>query len=152
MGKVTFLPVSSGDVAELGVLMASSHCDIPLFSSFVPAGFPSPAEGWVERTLDLNDLCIRSPDSTYFVRVRGDSMIDAGILDGSVLTVDRAIPATHNAIVIARVDSELTVKRYEERPVPRLVPANPAYSLIELTGRDVEIIGVVTFTISRLWP
>lgn len=125
---------------------------IPLFTSVVRAGFPSPAESWIEKSLDLNDLCIAHPESSYFVRVEGDSMIDAGIESGDILIVDRSINASHNTIVIARVGTELTVKRLLTKPSPKLVPANPAYSEISTQENDVEILGVVTFTIKRLWP
>ncbi len=150
MTKVIFIQLKSNDISQLGLLCSDQHTPIPLFCSTVPAGFPSPAEGWVERTLDLNDLCIRNPNSSYFVRVKGDSMINAGISDGDVLVIDRAVAAHHNSIVVARVGAELTVKRLETRPVRRLVPDNPAYQPINTDGLDVEIIGVATFTIKKL--
>lgn len=106
----------------------------------------------MERSLDLNDLCIRNIDSSYFVRVSGDSMINAGITDGDVLVIDRSIPPIHNTIVVARIGAELTVKRLELKPIKRLVPDNPAYTPIDTEGLDVEIIGVATFTIKRLLP
>lgn len=78
-------------------------------------------------------------------------MINAGISDGDVLIIDRAITPTNNVIVVARVGSELTVKRLRLKPVMQLVPDNPAYSPINTEGQDVEIIGVVTFAIKRLF-
>lgn len=152
MKKVTFLALPFPTISEIGTLETGSRFPIRLYETPVAAGFPSPAESWIERTLDLNDLCIRNPDSSYFVRVRGDSMIEAGIAEGDYLVIDRALPAVHNTIVVARVANELTVKRLEERPVPRLVPANPAYRPIETEGLDVELIGVATFTIRGLLP
>jgi DNA polymerase V len=151
MKTVTFIPAPYTNISAIGTFAPAQCCPIPFFGSDVPAGFPSPAEGWVERSLDLNDLCIRNPDSSYFVRVRGESMINAGINDSDVLVIDRAITYTHNAIVVARVGSELTVKRLLLKPVKRLVPENPAFQPIDTEGLDVEIIGVATFAIKRLF-
>ena len=82
----------SGEFEQLG---------IPLFSDAVTAGFPSPATDYCERKLELNELCIKKPAATYFVRAQGDSMIDAGIFPGDVIVVDRSINAAHGDIVIA---------------------------------------------------
>jgi DNA polymerase V len=150
MKKVNFLP--SQGISEFGKLSDASGVALPFYGASIPAGFPNPAESWVERSLDLNDLCIRNPDSSYFVRVCGESMINAGIGEGDVLVIDRSLPHIHNAIVVARVGAELTVKRLQLKPVKRLVPENPAYMPIDTEGLDVEIIGVATFTIKRLLP
>jgi DNA polymerase V len=75
--------------------------EIPLYLDKVSAGFPSPAQDYVEKTLDLNELCIKHPSATYFVRVEGESMVDASILAGDVLVVDRSIKPKHGNIVIA---------------------------------------------------
>lgn len=126
---------------------------IPFFLSQVPAGFPSPAADYVERTLDLNELCIEHPTATYFVRVQGDSMVGAGIHDEDVLVVDRAIEARHRDIVIAGWQGELTVKRLVLRPRVRLESENSAYDPIEVPeGEDLEIFGVVRYVIHRLGP
>lgn len=77
----------------LGDARPGAALAIPLFASKIKAGFPSPAQDYVERTLDLNELCIRHPNATFFVRVEGDSMIEAGIYDGDVLVVDRSVDA-----------------------------------------------------------
>ncbi|WP_431310030.1 LexA family protein [Marinospirillum insulare] len=83
---------------------------IPLFTDRVSAGFPSPAQDYVEQRLDLNQLCIKHPASTFFVRVEGHSMIEAGIFEGDILVFDRSIKPEHGAIVIANVFGETTVK------------------------------------------
>jgi DNA polymerase V len=83
----------------------------PLFLSGVSAGFPSPVEDYVDRKLDLNELLIKNPAATFFVRVAGDSMIDAGIHNDDILIVDRALEAGNGKIVIAVYNGELTVKR-----------------------------------------
>lgn len=124
---------------------------IPYFLDRVPAGFPSPAQDYVERTLDLNQLCIEHPTATYFVRAQGDSMIGAGIHSGDVLVVDRAIEARHGDVVIAGWEGELMVKRLELRPSIRLVPENTAFAPIVIPeGVELEIFGVVTNVVHRL--
>jgi len=124
---------------------------IPLFMSRVKAGFPSPAQDYVENSLDLNDLCIKHPSATYFVRCDGDSMIDAGIHQDDVLVVDRALQAKHGDIVIASISGSFTVKRLETQPSVRLVAMNPNYpSIIPSQEQDLEVFGVVTFVIHAL--
>lgn len=118
---------------------------IPLFLERVPAGFPSPAQDYVEKTLDLNELCIRHPAATFFVRVEGDSMTEEGIFPGDVLVVDRSLTAKHDDIVVASVDGEFTVKTLATRPRIALIPGNKSYKAIEFTeGDQLEIFGVVT--------
>ena len=97
---------------------------IPLFHERVSAGFPSPAQDFIEKTLDINELCVKRPAATFFVRVSGDSMTDAGIFPGDILVVDRSLQARHGDIVI---------------------PRNPAYSVIEFNDDNaMELFGVVT--------
>lgn len=125
---------------------------IPFFAEGVAAGFPSPAVGELNGTLDLNQLCVRHPAATYYVRARGDSMTGAGIDDGDILVVDRSVTVTNGAIIIAALDGEFTVKRLEmhERKV-RLLPENQAYQPIEITpSSGAEFFGVVTFVIKKM--
>jgi DNA polymerase V len=122
-----------------------SALPLPFYDLLVPAGFPSPAQDYVEKTLDLNELCITHPAATYFVRVQGDSMIDAGIQDGDLLIVDRAVQPKHGDIVIAGFHGELTCKKLETEPRLRLVPMNPEYPIIKVPDEtDLDIHGVVT--------
>lgn len=124
---------------------------LPLFAERVPAGFPSPAQDYVECTLDLNELCIAHPAATYYVRATGDSMIEAGIHDGDLLVVDRAIDAKHGNVVIAEVCGEFTVKELCLTPTVRLLPRNSAYLPIDFSGSDeLVLFGVVTFVIHAL--
>ena len=88
----------------------------------VPCGFPSPAQDYVEDSLDLNKLVIKHPSATYFVRVSGDSMIGAGISHGDLLVVDRSLNAVHGDIVIAAVAGEFTVKELQTHPRLQLIP------------------------------
>ncbi len=118
--------------------------EIPLVYSSIAAGFPSPAEDYVDRALDLNELLVTNPPATFFVRVTGDSMIDAGIHHGDILSVDRSEEAQDGSIVIALINGELTVKELSLYPTVRLIPHNPAYPVIELTENDdFEIFGRV---------
>lgn len=121
---------------------------LPLFMERVPCGFPSPAQDYLEGSLDLNKLVIKHPSATYFVRVSGDSMIGAGISDGDLLVVDRSLPAMHGDIVIAAVAGEFTVKELQTRPVLRLLPHNARYQPITFQSEEeLQIFGVVTFTL-----
>ena len=124
----------------------------PLFLSRVPAGFPSPAEDYVEGSLDLNEHLIQHKEATFFVRVQGESMIGAGILNGDLLVVDRALEAVDGNIVIAVVDGELTLKRLSRRNGQvRLLPENPCFHPIEFNDdQTLEIWGVVTNVIHRV--
>lgn len=126
---------------------------LPFYVSRVSAGFPSPAEDYAEASLSLDELTdIRAP-STYLVRAGGDSMIDAGIFDGDVLVVCRALDALSGDIVIACVQGEFTVKSLMLRPgkTPVLVPANPRCSPIILReGEELNVFGVVTYNLHKL--
>lgn len=124
---------------------------IPFMESPVPAGFPSAVESFAGKALDLQELLIKHPASTYFIRVKGDSMRDAGICSGDILIVDRSLAAAHNQIVIARIADELTVKRISiEKQKVILVPANEAYPAIVISDEmDAEVWGVVTYVIHK---
>ncbi|MES2661882.1 MAG: translesion error-prone DNA polymerase V autoproteolytic subunit [Pseudomonadota bacterium] len=134
-----------GEVSESFIL---SHLSIPLFIESVSAGFPSPAQSYVEQSLDLNELCIHHPNATFFVRVQGNSMIDAHILPGDILVVDRTLQAMHGDVVIASVQGEFTVKQLLTKPTPKLVACNKDYPAIEIIkDMELEIFGVVRYTI-----
>ncbi|MBF0195245.1 MAG: repressor LexA [Magnetococcales bacterium] len=125
---------------------------IPLFSSMVPAGFPSPADDYIENQLDLNQYLINHPAATFFVRVSGTSMTGAGINHGSILVVDRSLEPNHGDIVVAVIHGELTVKRLKREADGRvfLVPENPDYKPMELTQEmEVTIWGVVTSAVQE---
>ena len=124
---------------------------IPLVQSKVEAGFPSPADGYEEARLDINDLVVTHPDATFFVRVKGNSMINANINDEDILVVDRSLKPKHNDIVIAVVDDNFTVKTlFIKDSVTKLVPANPAFSEITLDNiNELNIWGVVSYVIHK---
>ncbi|HHQ4053622.1 TPA: translesion error-prone DNA polymerase V autoproteolytic subunit [Citrobacter freundii] len=121
---------------------------LPLFSDHVPCGFPSPAQDYVEKRIDLNELLVQHPSATYFVKSSGDSMIGAGISSGDLLIVDSSRKATHGDIVIAAVDGEFTVKRLQLHPTVMLMPENSVYPPIAIGSEDtLDIFGVVTFIV-----
>ncbi|MDH5187901.1 MAG: translesion error-prone DNA polymerase V autoproteolytic subunit [Rhodospirillaceae bacterium] len=130
---------------------------VAVFSSTVRAGFPSPAEDYIEGMLDLNEHLISHPAATFIVRVAGDSMVGAGIYPNDLLVVDRSIRPAPGRIVIAMVAGGLTVKRLEIKNKRwRLVAANPDYPPIEISPiadgvepEDCTIWGVVSSTIRK---
>jgi len=115
----------------------------------VSAGFPSPAEEYLEGTLDLNKLLIRRPAATFFVRVVGDSMTGAGIHSQDLLVVDRSLEPTSGRVIIAVLNSELTVKRLQISPTGvYLVAENQLYQPIAVTeAMQFEVWGTVTYVI-----
>jgi len=122
---------------------------LPLVSANVEAGFPSPADDHLERSIDLNEELVRNPAATFYVRVKGESMRDAGIHPGDLLMIDRSITPADRQIVIAMIDGEFTVKRFRKRNGKITLEAeNPAFQPIEV-DEDQELIiwGVVTYII-----
>jgi DNA polymerase V len=130
----------------------STKMSIPLYTAGVSAGFPSPADDFVDRSLDLNEFLIRHPSATYFVRVEGTSMIGSGIHPGDILIVDRALEPSDSSIVVAVLNGEFLVKRFRRGAGGcSLQPENPAYAPIELKeGMQLEVWGVVTYVIHKV--
>lgn len=128
---------------------AGAPCPVAFFVSRVEAGFPSPADDYLEGRLDLNEHLVARPAATFFLRVSGDSMTGAGIYAGDILIVDRSIAPSDGKIVIAAVDGELTVKRlYRRDGHIRLLSENPQYKPIEIAaGQDLHVWGVVIHAI-----
>ncbi|MDR2352601.1 MAG: translesion error-prone DNA polymerase V autoproteolytic subunit [Deltaproteobacteria bacterium] len=124
----------------------------PLYFVPISAGFPSPAEDYVEERLDLHKLLVRNPPATFFLRVSGDSMIGSGIHDGDLLVVDRSKSAENGKIVIAAWQGELAVKRLKIKDKRVfLVPENESFQEFEITeSEDMVIWGVVTYVIHKL--
>lgn len=126
-----------------------NNYSIPIFISSIKAGFPSPADDFIENKLNLNEYLIEHPEATFFVRVSGDSMINAGIHSGDLLIVDRSLEAKNNDIVVAVIDGEFTVKRLKKvANKVYLYPENPRYKVITITAEsDFLIWGVVKHVI-----
>lgn len=125
---------------------------LPLMLSGVRAGFPSPADDFIDKKLDLTAHLVRNPDSTFYVRAKGDSMTEAGILDGALLVVDRSVAAADGRVVIAIVEGSLTVKRFRKKG--RRVWLESAareprqYPVIEVTDPESFVWGVVLASIN----
>ena len=130
----------------------STPCPLPLFLARVSAGFPSPADDYLDGRLDLNEHLIKHPAATFFVRAAGDSMIGAGIHSGDILVVDRSLEPGASSVVIAVINGDLTVKRILRTGGKLfLAPENPRYRPIEICeGMEFEVWGVVTSVIHAL--
>ena len=124
----------------------------PLYASRVSAGFPSPADDYIDKRLDLNELLVPRPAATLFFWVRDDAMRPATLWPGDILIADRSLKASHNRIVLARVHGETLVRRLMTNgKIGRLVADNPDYPAIELKqGLDYRILGVVRYRIGEL--
>lgn len=131
---------------------AGGDCEIPIAGSNVSAGFPSPADDYLEQPLDLNKYLIRNPSSTFFVRVAGESMKDAGINDGDLLVVDKSVEVYDGCIAVSVIDGEFTLKRVRfEKNRIFLLPANEKYKPIEVSPDDeFRIWGIVRYSIKDL--
>ncbi|MFV5694480.1 LexA family protein [Flavobacterium sp. LB3P122] len=129
-----------------------SDLKVPFVSEGVSAGFPSPAADFMEANIDLNKELSENPMATFYIKVNGNSMIDAGINDKDVLVVDRSLEPQNNKIAICFIDGEFTVKRIQlEKDCLYLMPENPNYSPIKVTEENQLIIwGIVTYVIKKI--
>lgn len=125
---------------------------LPVAGDCVRAGFPSPAEDFQVERLDLTTILVSHPQATFFLRLRGDSMHDAGLFDGDLLVVNRALKPVNGDVVIAVVDGEFTCKTlWLKFGRMKLVAANPTYpEIVPKEGQTIEVWGVVTASIKRL--
>ncbi len=123
---------------------------LPLYLSRVAAGFPSPADDYLDGGLDLNEHLLAHPAATYFARAEGDSMIDLGIFTGDLLIIDRAVQAVDGDVVVVAIDGELTIKLLDLAH-SRLLPANKLYRPIEISPESqVDIEGVVIHAVHHV--
>jgi DNA polymerase V len=125
---------------------------LKLYSSRIPAGFPSPADDFLEKELDLNELLVRNPAATFLVRVRGESMKNAGIFDGDIIVVDRTVEPDDGKVVLGVLNGEFTVKRIDKKNGRLfLMPENPKFDPIEINeAMEFHVWGVVTYCLHRL--
>ena len=125
---------------------------VPLVESSVEAGFPSPADDYLDRPLDFNELLIENTAATFAVRISGESMSGAGLYPGDIAVVNRARHAVNGNVILALVDGDFTIKRYRNRGGQiRLTAENPAFSDIVITTDSAfELWGVVTHSIRML--
>ena len=139
-------------ISRILQIKVASSLRLILYGVRVAAGFPSPADDYIEGTLDLNEHLIKRPAATFFVRADGDSMIGAGIHSGDILVVDRSLEPRDRKIVVAVLSGEFTVKRLEKKDgTLRLLPENNAFPSFDIIDdMDFEIWGVVTSVIHAL--
>lgn len=128
-------------------------CTLP-FASAIKAGFPSAAEGCEQDSIDFNRDLIRHPEATFYGRVYGDSMIDAGICDGDIAVIDRSVEASDGDIIVAYVNNEFTIKyldlTHRHQGYIELRPANPSFKPIRISRTDdFRVWGVVVWTIKK---
>jgi len=144
--------IKASSIREISPAACGASLPRPLFLSGVSAGFPSPADDYLDRKLDLNEYLVRNPAATFFVRVAGDSMLGAGINDNDILVVDRSLEPCSGSIVIAVVNGELAVKRLlKKKNSCRLLAENPDYQDLEIDEETpLEIWGVATYAIHSL--
>lgn len=140
-----------GQISILSV-KAEKHISTPLFCDTIKAGFPSPADDYIEQALDFNELLVKHPSATFCLRVSGNSMTGAGIHHNDILVVDRALTAENNSIVIASICGDLTVKRMiKHKGKIILAPENTEFQPITVTeNMDFQIWGVVTNVIHKV--
>ncbi len=145
-------PLRAGDIQAFLDIEQRTRASVPLAGARAPCGFPSPADDYLDSPLDFNELLIRNPAATFAVRLASDSMTGAGLFPGDIAIVDRSVEPTNGCIVVALLDGEFTVKRYERRAGGvRLRAENPAFADIEVgEGRAFEVWGVVTRSIRML--
>lgn len=145
------LPDQPNGLTIYAYLESSERISLPIYHSCIQAGFPSPADDYVELSLDLLKYLVDKPHATFCVRVKGNSMEAATIVDGSLLVVDRSRNVKSNDIIIAVVNGEFTVKRFKrEKGDIWLMPEHPAYDPILVTeDMDFQVWGVVTFIINQ---
>jgi DNA polymerase V len=137
-------------VSRVDLASSGKPLHLPLYSTRVRAGFPSPADDYIEKTMDLNEHLIKHPSSTFFVKAEGNSMVNAGIQDGALMLVDCSLTPKHDDIVIASIDGELTCK-FIDTKLHALRSANPHFEPILIKeGNQVEVMGVVIYVINKL--
>lgn len=139
-------------IANLHKLAKATKIELPFIETIIPAGFPSPADDYLETTLDLNEKLINNPSSTYFAEISGTSMINAGIHDGDIIIVDKSLYPKDNSVVVCSIDGEFTLKRFKKNKNNKayLIAENELFKPIELNDYNNFIIwGVVTYTIHK---
>ena len=143
--------ISESEELEFYSAETTTELKIPLFESGVSAGFPSPADDYLDLPIDLNEFLIKHPAATFYVRVKGNSMEGAGILNGDLLIVDRAEEPRNKSIVLGIIDGEFTVKRIKKKGSDLyLMPDNPEFKPIKIDNNmDFQVWGVVTYVVHK---
>lgn len=149
MAKLKRLTQSS--VLEFYSANIESSMSLPLVDGGIAAGFPSPAQDYIDLKIDLNKELIDNPSSTFYARVKGSSMIDAGISDGDILVIDKSLEPRNGDTAVCYIDGEFTIKFIKIEPdAIYLIPANPEFSPIKVTdNNNFSIWGIVTYSIKK---
>jgi len=144
--------IKAGTTIDFYSVDISGTMKVPLVSSPIHAGFPSPAEDYTDLSIDLNKELIKNPSATFLARVKGLSMKDAGIQENDILVVDKSIEPYNKCIAVCFIDGEFTLKRIRiDRKCLYLVAANPEFKPIKVTEiNDFQIWGIVTYIIKKL--
>lgn len=139
------------DKIRVGSIEISTSLPLPLADAGIRAGFPSPAQDYMDIAIDLNQELVRHPSTTFYGRVKGDSMEDAHVFDGDILVIDKSLEPQNNDMAVCYLDGEFTLKYIElTDDGVSLIPANSKYPVIKVTeGQELIIWGVVTYIIHK---
>ena len=153
---VIFVPVMEKrkNCLEIYSCDANSHVELLYADEGIRAGFPNPAQDFIDLAIDLNTELIKHPSSTFYGRVKGDSLIDAGVHDGDILVIDKSLRPLNKDMAVCFIDGDFTLKYIKidkkEKGIIWLMPANPDYEPIKVTPENEFIIwGIVTYTIRK---
>lgn len=151
MNDMKLVRIHTGPILDFYTADLTTELELPVANTGISAGFPSPAEEYEEVRLDLNKALIKHPAATFYARVKGSSMTDAGILDGDLLVIDKSLDPKSGDIAVCFLDSEFTVKRIEQLDdALYLMPANEKYQPIKISEEsDFRVWGIVTFVIHK---
>ena len=144
--------ITINNCLTLHKVKAENKLELPLIESKIPAGFPSPADDYLEMSLDLNEKLIRNPSSTFFAQITGSSMENAGIQDGDIIIVDKSLQPKNDSILVCSIDGEFTLKRFKkvDHETGYLMPDNPKFKPIRVSkDNNFMIWGVVTYSIHK---
>ena len=143
--------LTSSSILDFYSANTESSLALPIVAGGIAAGFPSPAQDYIDLKIDLNKELINNPSSTFYARVKGSSMIDAGISDGDILVIDKSVEPQDGDTAVCFIDGEFTLKYIKIEPdVVWLVPANPKFQKIEVTeANNFCIWGIVTYSIKN---
>ena len=143
--------IHSGPILDFYIPDFSTQLELPLAGTAVSAGWPSPAEEYIEIALDLNKELIKHPAATFYARVKGSSMIDAGIADGDLLIIDKALEPKDGDIAVCFIDGEFTLKRLAlKEDGIYLMPANAEFKPIKITEEnDFLVWGMLAYIIHK---
>jgi DNA polymerase V len=130
----------------------SSDISLPFLESLIPAGFPSPADDYMEIALNLNEYLIKNPSSTFFAQITGSSMINSGIYNNDIVIVDKSLQAKNDSVLVCSIDGEFTLKRFKKinEETAYLMPDNSDFKPIKVNKHNAfQIWGVVTYSIHK---